>query len=128
MRKWINALLPDGCWRAPKRISKLDQCAFTGWLLESAKALFENNQCAFTRWLLESVKAHFETGSMRFYPMAAGERQSAFRNWTNAILPDGCWRAPKRISKLDQCAFTRWLLESAKAHFETESMQFWGAY
>jgi hypothetical protein len=78
-RNWFNALIPDGCWRAPKRISKLVQCAFTRWLLESVKAHAKMDQCAFTRWLLESAKAHFEIGPMRFHGMAAGERQSAFR-------------------------------------------------
>jgi hypothetical protein len=45
------------------------------------KRILKLDQCAFTRWLRESAKAQFETGSMRFYPMAAGERQSACQKW-----------------------------------------------
>jgi hypothetical protein len=41
----------------------------------------------------------YPTLMTRFYPMGAGKRQSAFRNWTNALLP--------------------------KAHFETGSMRFY---
>jgi hypothetical protein len=67
--------------KAPNRISKLDQCALTGWLLESAKAHAKLVQCAFTRWLLESAKAHFETGLMRFNQMVTWD-------WIDAKKPD----------------------------------------
>jgi hypothetical protein len=98
--------------KAPNRISKLDQCALTGWLLESAKAHAKLVQCAFTRWLLESAKAHFETGLMRFNQMVtwdwidAKKPDTKISNRNASFLGDGCLRAPKRFSKLDQCAFT----------------------
>jgi hypothetical protein len=64
----------------------------------------------FTGWMQKSWIQKYPTLMTHFYPMAAGECQSAFRNWTNALLPDGYWITPKRFSKLDQCAFTRkWL-------------------
>jgi hypothetical protein len=89
-----------------KALFENNQCAFTGWLLESAKAHAKLDQCAFTRWLLESAKAHFEIGPMRFYPMAAGERQSVFgglfgaywtiqRKWMPTVGMD--WCNPKYI-------------------------------
>jgi hypothetical protein len=63
-----------------KALFENNQCAFTGWLLESAKAHAKLDQCAFTRWLLESAKAHFEIGPMRFYPMAVVNGISLWAN------------------------------------------------
>jgi hypothetical protein len=111
---YLNDLfLPDGRWRAPKCVSKLDQCASTRWLLDSAKALSETGPMrfypkvvGFTGWMRKNRIRKCLAVMPCFYGMADRERRSAFRNWINA-------------------AFIRWLLERAKALFETASMRFY---
>jgi hypothetical protein len=47
--------------------------------------------------------------------MDAKKLDTKMSNRNALFLRDACLKAPKRFSKLDQCAFTQWM-QSAKAH------------
>jgi hypothetical protein len=48
--------------------------------------------------------------------MDAKKQDTKISNRNASFLPDGGWRATNGMPKLDQCAFTGWLLESNKPH------------